>query len=338
MLPVMVADDGWRLGHRPGLDQVRGVAVLMVVLGHTIHRWGVGGAGRIGVTVFFVLSGFLITRLLLEERVRTGRISLGGFYARRARRLLPALLVFLPLAALVNDHLGLWVRDPIVATLTYTANYASVRHGIEYGSFTHIWSLAVEEHFYLVWPALVLLIPRRWLVPVCLGGIAIVAVARYSTSLTDPALAFRATHLRVDAMLIGAVLAVTIARLPRPPRALVGLAGIVLVTWCYATFLDPLLEWGFVVVGLAATVVVADAVWWPDRQRWLARIGVISYGIYLFHLPISLWLDAHETAAALVPVLTLGATIVLAEISYRLIEHPIRRGRRRALAERAAAR
>src|SRR5687768_14389218 len=106
-----VPNDGWRLGHRPGLDHVRGVAVLLVVLGHTIHRWGVGGAGRVGVAIFFVLSGFLITRLLLEER-DGGRVSLGRFYVRRARRLLPALAVFLPLAALVNDDLGLWVRRP----------------------------------------------------------------------------------------------------------------------------------------------------------------------------------------------------------------------------------
>lgn len=325
--------DGWRLGHRPGLDQLRGVAVLMVVLGHTIHRWGVGGAGHIGVTIFFVLSGFLITRLLVEERDDTGGIALGAFYARRARRLLPALLVFLPLAVLVNLRLHLLVAEPLAATLAYVVNYTSVHDGIRYGAFTHLWSLAVEEHFYLVWPSLVLLIGRRRLVPVCLAVIAAVAYARYATSLLDTSLALRATHLRVDAMLVGAVLAVAVARLPRPPKALsTGAAG-VLVVACHGSLLVPLLGWGFVVVELAAAVLVLDALRWR-RRAWLAHIGVISYGMYLFHLPIGLWLGSRGTHEAALPVLTLVLTIAVAEVSYRLIEEPIRRRGRRARSAR----
>jgi peptidoglycan/LPS O-acetylase OafA/YrhL len=278
-----------------------------------------------------VLSGFLITRLLVEERDTTGGIALGSFYGRRARRLLPALIVFLPLAAWVNDHLGLWVGQPIVATLTYTANYASVEHGIEYGSFTHIWSLSVEEHFYLVWPALVLLLGRRWLLPACVTGIVLVAVARSQVADLDPNLAFRATHLRVDAMLIGAALAVLVARVPRPPRLLVAVACACLAAGCYATFLDPLLEWGFVVVELATAVLIAEALWWPPgRWRWLAHVGVVSYGLYLFHMPIGLWLGAHQTPEALLPIAAFALSMALAELSYRLIERPIRYGRRRA--------
>lgn len=329
--------DGWTLGHRPGLDLVRGAAVLLVVLGHTIHRWGVGGAGRVGVAIFFVLSGFLITRLLLEERDR-GRLSLGGFYLRRARRLLPALIVFLPLAAYVNDDLGLWVGKPVIATLTYTANYASVRHGIEYGSFTHIWSLSVEEHFYLVWPALVLLLGRRWLVPLCVAGAAVVAVARYGVADEgDLALAFRATHLRLDAMLVGAVLAVVVASLPRPPKLLVLAALGGLVAGCYATFLEDLLEWGFVAIGLASAVLVAEALWWPaGRWRWLAHVGVISYGLYLFHLPVALWLQSRDVSEVVEPVATLAVSLVIAELSYWLIERPLRHGRRRTDPQREA--
>ena len=335
---VAVPRDGWSLGHRPGLDHVRGAAVLLVVFGHTIHRWGVGGAGRVGVAIFFVLSGFLITRLLLEERDRD-RIRLGAFYLRRARRLLPALAVFIPLAAYVNDDLGLWVRQPVVATLTYTANYASVRHGIEYGSFTHLWSLAVEEHFYLVWPALVLVLGRRWLVPVCVAGIAAVAVARYGVAADgDQALAFRATHLRIDAMLFGAVLAVIVASVPRPPRVLVVAAVAALAAGCYATFLEDLLEWGFVGIGLASAVLVADALWWPaGRWRWLAHIGVISYGLYLFHLPVALWLQSRGVSEVVEPVATLAVSTALAEVSYWLVERPIRH-RRRARSEPETAR
>jgi peptidoglycan/LPS O-acetylase OafA/YrhL len=337
--PATATADGWSLGHRPGLDHVRGVAVLLVVLGHTIRRWGVGGAGRVGVAIFFVLSGFLITRLLLEER-DGGGVSLGRFYLRRARRLLPALVVFLPLAAFVNDDLGLWVRRPVVATLTYTANYDSVRHGLEYGSFTHLWSLAVEEHFYLVWPALVLVLGRRWLVPACLVGIGVVAVARYGVAQHDEAMAFRATHLRIDAMLVGAVLSVVIASVPRPPRVLVlGAVGCLGVA-CYATFLEDLLEWGFVVVALASAVLVAEALWWPaGRWRWLAHIGVVSYGLYLFHLPVALWLQARDVPELVEPVATLAVSLVIAELSYWLVERPIRhgRGRDRPVAEPAAS-
>ena len=217
--------------------------------------------------IFFVLSGFLITRLLLEERDRTGRISSRPLLpAGAARRLLPALLVFLPLAALVNDHLGLWVREPVIATLTYTANYASVRHGIEYGSFTHLWSLAVEEHFYLVWPALVLLFPRRWLLPVCLVGIAMVAVGPLlgRRHRSEPRVPRHPPPHRRHAHRRGAGGdgRPDAAPAPRPggwPRS---------CSWSRATPRSSTpLDWGFVAVALAAAVLVADALWWPATAR-----------------------------------------------------------------------
>ena len=159
----------------------------------------------------------------------------------------------------------------------------------------------------------------------------IVAIARNHVADIDSSLAFRATHLRVDAMLIGAALAVLVARVPRPPRLLVALACACLVAGCYATFLDPLLEWGFVVVEVATAVLIAEALWWPPgRWRWLAHVGVVSYGLYLFHLPIGLWLGAHQTPEALEPIATFALSLALAELSYRLIERPIRYGRRRA--------
>jgi peptidoglycan/LPS O-acetylase OafA/YrhL len=164
----------------------------------------------------------------------------------------------------------------------------------------------------------------------------VVAAWRDAAAQTDTALAFRATHLRIDAMLMGAVLAAVVARVPRPSRPAVALAVGVLIVASYGTFLVPLLEWGFVLVALASTVLIAEALWWGTGWRWLARVGVISYGVYLFHFPIGLWLGARGTAEPLLPVLTLAGSLALAEVSFRLVEDPIRRRRRRAVPPVAA--
>ena len=143
-----MGEDGFTLGRRPALDGLRGIAVLLVIIGHQTRS--VTGAAWAGVTIFFVLSGFLITRLLLEEHRETGRIDRTAFYTRRARRLLPALallLLYFAMAALT----GKYPWQPIAFAVTFTANLAAT-FGVILGGLGHTWSLALEEQFYALWP------------------------------------------------------------------------------------------------------------------------------------------------------------------------------------------
>src|SRR3954452_22304186 len=224
--------------YRPALDGVRALAVLAIIAFHTTT---VLPGGFMGIDVFFVLSGYLITTLLLRERARAGRIRLGQFWARRARRLLPALLVVVTTVALAD-----WLTAPIdrldarrgdlLASLLYYANWHFVSVEENYfaiyqgaSPLRHIWSLGVEEQYYLLWPllliALMLLLAGRLrsLLAVCLGGAALSAVAM--AALYDPAYPERAyfgTDARAHQLLIGAALAVLMQLRPSgaaSPRA-----------------------------------------------------------------------------------------------------------------------
>jgi peptidoglycan/LPS O-acetylase OafA/YrhL len=154
-----------RLSWMPALDGLRGIAVIAVMMFHTPGRAWLPG-GSLGVDLFFVLSGFLITTLLLQEHVATGRISLRGFYVRRARRLLPAVVALLAIYAVVvtlapgdftgNPQAG-QVAVTYVAVATYILNVTQMAHLAVAPGLSHLWSLSVEEQFYLVWPALLVL-------------------------------------------------------------------------------------------------------------------------------------------------------------------------------------
>lgn len=156
---------GERLGHRPALDGLRGLAVLMVMACHLWSRFPARG-GFLGVDVFFVLSGFLITRLLIEEIRRSGRIELRSFYRRRAARLLPAVGVLIAVVVVIAVATSWWgdIRSRMLlgslTTLTHTSNWARIA-GDSLGRLGHTWSLAVEEQFYIVWPIVLALIVRR---------------------------------------------------------------------------------------------------------------------------------------------------------------------------------
>lgn len=327
-----VHDDGWRLGARPGLDQVRGVAVLLVLLSHGLVGTQADKAGAIGVTLFFVLSGFLITRLLMEERWRAGTVDLRRFYQRRARRLLPPLLVALVLCAGANALVGGYpVRDPVAAALTYTVNFASTAQ--PFGAFTHLWSLAVEAHFYLLWPAVVGFAPRR--VVGWVAGVTAVASATARIGLAGAeAEAYQWTFYRLDAILLGALLAVVVARAPRPGRRLVVASVAILAAlspgWAFPSFVT----WGSTVVAVASVVVVASALTATKRRPRLEHLGRISYGVYLYHFPLT-WIFDQLRAPSLV---TFTATVVgglaLAELSWRAIERRVL-GRRPRGAEQA---
>jgi peptidoglycan/LPS O-acetylase OafA/YrhL len=306
----------WRLGHRPGLDQLRGAAVAMVVVGHTLENTGVGWLAGTGVEVFFVLSGFLITRLLIEERRATGGTSFRRFYGRRARRLLPALPLAFLVCAMANATTGKPIALPALAAATYTLNYARVVTDV--GAFGHFWSLAVEEHFYLVWP---LIVSRASSTREIARVATVIAVAAtvWRTFFSVGGITYSGTHVRISGILIGAALAVAAPRLRRPSRGLIGAAVAVIGVFSLTELQTTTCQWGFTAVALATCVLIASAVTSTRRRPKLEHLGRISYGVYLFSGPVGVIVGAHASGpAASIVAVVLG--LAAAELSYRLIE------------------
>jgi len=346
--------------HVGALDGMRGIAVVLVFMFHL----GVPGfaAGFLGVDVFFVLSGFLITSLLLAEMRSTGRVAVGAFWARRARRLLPALAVLLVVVAVVTAHTATFserttMRGDMLATTTYVANW----HLIDTSSYfedtgtpnplQHTWSLAIEEQFYLVWPLLLLLLvgllkrPRAVVGTAALVGAAASAVALsvlFRRAGVDRA--YMGTDARIFEPLIGALGAVLVAgpkgrafagRLGAVPL-LVGSAGLIACLFLVRPDTSLYFMGGAVAVSIFTVMMIAPM--WLGRGagpgRWfswkpLAWLGLISYGVYLWHWPILIWLGEPGTRGgqALVRGLACVAlTIGVAAASFYLIERPIRRG------------
>jgi len=349
----------------PGLDGLRAIAVLTVIAFHEQFSWARGGL--LGVGVFFTLSGYLITDLLLGKWLTTGRLHLANFWARRARRLLPALFVMLVVVtawvtlldrARLND-----LRPAVAAAATYSSNwYLIVVNQSYFPRFTapqpldHLWSLAVEEQFYLLWPWLLLLgllcLRRRsasavrWLALPTLVLATASAVAMYVLyhPAVDPTRVYEGTDTRASGLLIGAALAMVwpssrAARAGRTTSRLLdgpGLAGLIVIavmTWRVGQYSPFLYQGGMVLLGVATAAVVAAVAcpaslvgaalgWGP--LRWL---GVRSYGIYLWHYPvIVLTSPATGTVALPVAAAQVAASVVLAALSWRFIEEPVRRG------------
>ncbi|WGL53063.1 acyltransferase [Nocardioides sp. BP30] len=337
---AVAAQERWRLGRRPGLDVVRGVAILMVMISHLRHGWR--SEGSIGVSIFFVLSGFLITALLLEERRETGRIDFKAFYARRARRLLPAMVVMIVVVSAVKAHLGVPWRGSMASVLLYVSNWAYI-HGVRMTWVQHTWSLAIEEQFYLVWP-IVLVLVLRLVRPIRLApALAVLMLAstavRWSLYASGaPALrVYEGTDARADALLAGCALAVLAHSGVRLPRIDVIAAG-----WALAAA---------VVVGLVASDlnhnVVGPTVGLPlgiillltglamrgegQGSAVIAWFGRRSYGLYLWSVPIALSAPYFFPGIGLTGKVALAvASLGVAELSWRLVEKPILdRGRAR---------
>jgi peptidoglycan/LPS O-acetylase OafA/YrhL len=342
-----------RLGYRPGLDGLRAVGILTVLAFHVGAFSGtrVLDGGFLGVQVFFVISGFLITALLLEEHERNERISLGRFYVRRALRLFPALFAAVAVAVVYasfapRNQLHDTAKEAIAAVF-YWDNWF---HGLRVGKDTillHTWSLSIEEQFYLVWP-LVLLVALRftrsrsglWLLPLALAAGA--AVARAAVIAVHPGSFGRlyfGTDTRADALLIGCTLALVWARgwLQRAADAFawLGLPAVValaLLMWFATVPGRNLYLYGLLACSLASAVLIADVV--VGRPRLLVRaleqpplvfVGKISYGLYLWHYVV-FWIVRDYTGgwshASRVP-LELAASVGVAVASYYLLELPI---------------
>jgi peptidoglycan/LPS O-acetylase OafA/YrhL len=360
----------------PALDGVRALAVGAVVMFH-LPVTQLGG-GYLGVDLFLVLSGYLITSLLMAEAEGTGRIRLGRFWMRRIRRLIPALVVMLAVTAawmaIVDWTLLARTRTMLLAGLGYVTNWYIVAvpwvpwsPEARSGAYEHLWSLAVEEQFYLVWPlvmgAVMVLFGlgrRTLLIGAVAGAIASVALSFliFDGSWESTARIYLGTDTRAIALLIGiiAALALPPARFtawrPAGLRAgllelagVVGLLGSLGLMIGFAQGGELLYRGGFAIVAVVAGLLVIAAAHPATATARLFSlaplmwIGARSYGIYLWHLPVVALL-APEFGVGLSDgwrsLLQVVVTVAIAAVSYRYVEMPIRtRGFRGWLRPRA---
>lgn len=335
----------------PSLDGIRAIAVLVVIWGHgaaTLQQTDVVQAlrtflptGYFGVQVFFVLSGFLITTLLIRERAKTGRISLGAFYRRRAYRILPALWAFLlVLLILVLTQVigGMGPRDFAAAGLFIRDYFA--HDGTWWVG--HTWSLSVEEQFYILWPLLVIVLPRRIAVRVLIVGVLISPIIRVVSYLfpigeLQVALMF---HTRADALMIGCLLAFAIGNVKFERLVEVGIRrhlGWIAVAWFpLSWFMTSRFEgvWLYTVGYIGDALAIAVMMVWMMRRpespfgrvlnsRPMVHIGLISYSLYLWQ---QMFMTHHNTTVfGGLTILGLLALLAVAEASYWLVEQPFLR-------------
>ncbi len=308
------------IAYRPDLDGLRAIAIGLVMFGHL--GWPIRSNADIGVTAFFVLSGYLITSILVRDRERTGRVRLGTFYRRRIMRLGPALLgvlAFTMALGLAGRLPGGWELG-IASSLLYVSNWVQAG-GVAIHPLGHTWSLAIEEQFYLVWPLVLILAWRRALW-VALAVIAIAFVARFATS---GYVEYFSTITRVDAILVGCVVAFAQPKWPTWVAG-IGVVALLLTTVVFA----PSQQDVAIPVAIVATTLVIGGRFEPLGR--LAPGGLRAYSLYLWNTPMTLLFGAGAFVA---PVMT----IAFGELSYRLLERPVLRrgGARRRMAEAAPA-
>jgi peptidoglycan/LPS O-acetylase OafA/YrhL len=336
----------------PGLDGLRALAITVVLLGHAGVARLTGSAH--GVSVFFVVSGYLITSLLLTERDRSGSIRLRAFYRRRFARLAPVLVASVAVTLVYGLVVGtadssLWLGG--LSALTYTMNLVAgfgglSQDGAGWELFRHTWSLAIEEQFYLIWPAVVLLALRRRSEEVLIWIAVTVSILALGDRLVLTAVHASTYRLaygsdtRADALMFGCALAVLLrrndfrawtARRATPLLVFGGVGLVVLFLQAAITRLDP---GGYSAAALCTAAVVAAVITKEGTisARFLASrpmtyIGRLSYGIYLWNvLLLSLFehIFGQQPARTPLGILWVGGTIVVAQISFTWIEAPLR--------------
>ena len=378
-----------RVPYLPGLDGMRALAVIAVMIYHANSDWLPGGF--LGVEMFFVISGYLITLLIIAERERTYRVSLVDFWKRRARRLLPALYVLLigvtVYTALFEPEAVGQLRGDVVAGLFYVSNWYQLWVGLGYTAafdfapLRHLWSLAVEEQFYLIWPlAMVALLGRRstrkianasrWLFFGAVFIAVVTALLYHPGVIGEPEqtpeaywwigdrpiskldFLYIGSFSRLGGIMLGAAFAmvwrpIAVGRGPLRTKGslfdVVGLLALVGFAWmCLNIYLvtpegtaDSRLFQGGLFLSSVLTVLVIAAVAHPHARanrllgnRLLVWIGVRSYGLYLFHWPVyqAIRKLAGNKLTVSEFVVAMVITVIITELSFRLIETPIRRG------------
>ena len=355
--------------YMPGLDGLRAIAVLAVIVFHLGFDQAPGGL--LGVGIFFTLSGYLITDLLLAQFSARGRIKLGSFWLARARRLLPAMFVMIAIVLAWVTIFGPaqpdQFRKAVVSAVFYVNNWQQIFGDVSYfarfapeGPLNHLWSLSVEEQFYIAWPFLLLLgvkvvrerplasgvRPRLALVTVGLAiASSILMAVLYHPSL-DPSRIYYGTDTRAGGLLFGAALAmvwpsrrlsrrITLqARNRLDAMGVVGLAIIAFMIWQVNEFSSFLYQGGFVVLSLATVMVLMPlahpacrlGIWLGVRPlRW---VGVRSYAIYLWQTPIIVLTSpqGRHGDSLVRDVLQVAAIFAISALSWKFIEEPIRHG------------
>jgi peptidoglycan/LPS O-acetylase OafA/YrhL len=349
------------VGFRRDIEGVRAIAVLLVLLFHAAI--GPFSGGFIGVDVFFVVSGFLITSLLLGEVARTGTVSLPGFWARRARRLLPASCIVIVTTLIAAQ----WLYDPlllgnlareVLATCAFVINYLfAFREGHGDGGYfdadiaksplLHFWSLAVEEQFYLLWPLLIYGLARtahrlrQELMMVIVALFVLSAVACVWLTQSHPPWAFYSLGTRAWELLTGALLAVGLGSLQRIRRSLVvpmGVVGLAMIFVAAARYdggtTFPGIAAGVPVLGTALVIAAGSARTGTGLQRTvlgcqpMVWIGQRSYAIYLWHWPALVLIGTRwGPLSAAQRVCVLIGSVIVAAVSFRIVEDPVRHSR-----------
>jgi len=349
-----------RLPYLPGIDALRAIAVLAVFLYHAGVGWMPGGF--LGVDVFFAISGYLITSLLLSERRRTGRVRLGEFWLRRARRLLPAVGVLIAvsmiIAAIIEPDRLTELRGDAISSLAYVANWHFIFAHQSYfdqfqrpSLFRHLWSLSVEEQFYLFWPlafaaGMSLLGRKRLAVGVLAGAAASLLLMWVLFDPTDASRVYYGTETHAAGLLVGVALALVWApwqlRRAKPGRwcgPTLDAIGILALGYLTLSFLHvhdydlALYHGGYLWIALASTAVIAVFAHPSARLGGLVArpplvwLGLRSYSFYLWHWPVLTLtrpgLDVSLPRGILIP-LQLLAVLALADLSYRFVELPFR--------------
>ncbi len=348
----------FRLGYRPALDGLRGIAILCVLAFHTHHLlgWSFLNGGNGGVDIFFVLSGFLITTLLVAEWEETGGISFKSFYWRRALRLVPALTLLLVALYFLSDLLlspvdANQTRRAMPVAFVYASDLALAFFNIHLGALQHTWSLAIEEHFYLIWPLLLVAglklgIGRKRLVMITL--LLALASALHRAVLhqlgAPPVRTYYGFDTRADGLLIGCAAGMCVSwgmvQL-RSLRPLLAPSLLLIVVCMYATdYASPFMHLGgFTLLAGATAVLIVNVISSPSSYTRslleygpLVWIGRISYGLYLWHYVVFKATSLVALSWPLKLCVAVGATFAVTSLSFYLIEQPVLTLRRKPLA------
>lgn len=338
--------------HIPALDGIRGAAVLIVMCAHYFALFNIGH-GSLGVDIFFVLSGFLITSILVDEFDTSGTISFRNFYMRRILRLAPALLVMVFLFAALDLLLRIWppdlvLKSGVIAIISYPSNWVRASNSWNMIEFGHTWSLAIEDQFYLVWPvalfAFLKLLPNRSACAALVFFIAVglAAYRAYGVLSGFPDIWISAaTHMRSDALLVGCT-----AGLCRPylnndkakrvltyaaQAAAAAIVAVLIVRRDYHLWQEPVAVMATAIILLHLATGTQSWLSSAFSRRWLTETGKISYGLYLYHYPM-VYLAVYCTALMKLPTdikqaicifILMPLSFCLATLSYRYLESPI---------------